>query len=1224
MKTLNKCFAILLCLLVLAGLCAPAAQAATEEKTIIRIYTADDLIEFARQCTLDSWSQNKTVLLQKNIDLSLTEFTPIPTFGGTFDGQGHTISGLNLRADGEVRGLFRYIQPSGLVRNLTVAGTILPASFKDQLGGIAGSNGGTILNCMFRGKIYGENTLGGIAGTNEASGRIISCSFTGSITGEHYVGGIAGQNLGSIVRCRNNGSINTTEVTPALDLSDTDLSNLNNAETAPAVTDIGGIAGFSSGVIQSCRNLGDVGYPHIGYNVGGIVGRQTGYLDSCVNSGLVQGRKDVGGIAGQMEPQLILKYDQTALDKLWGELDTLESMVDTFLADTAGASTHLTDKVQGISDSAATVKNAAADLSAAFTGWADGSIDRINDASARIVWTLERIVPVADTIEQAAGKMEHASDLLSSGLSEAGSALETGSEAAAEMSDASADMQTATIFIWKMLGELQDAMALLNQALGDSAVTEQAVNNMADAISALTDALASITVNLKLLQTAVDDLYQWTQDSPSLTLLRSGVSTLSECIDNSYLALNSITNALQSEDPFGEALMLGLEQLGTQLVNANQALLDINSGLNSLGPELRQGVQTIRSAADAITDNLVLAGTASKKLSDGLNLLVENVDIQALEKVLSTLTNSMTTVQGSVLALGLAMGHLEQGMALLSDTALELSGALDTFSQAGSAVADSIGLLEDAMADAKTLISELSEMPAIQFELLGETVADEGEALSAAADVFLESFNDLNAALRAEANALTDDLRDINAQVGAIVDLLHQFLIEEQEKESGDLLNDVSDQDCEDNRSAGKISACENLGTVNGDRNAAGIVGSLSIEYDFDPEDDLVISGSRNLEFSFLARAVVYHCINRGDVTAKKDCAGGIVGSMDLGRIAACQGYGSVTSTGGGYVGGIVGESYGSIVNCWAKCSLSGSDRVGGIAGLGSMIENCRSLVAPDNCEIPFVGAIAGQVCEGAELSGNFFVHHILAGIDGVSYKGQAEPLSYDEFCAMEDVPAEFSQFELTFTAGETTVAVIPFRYGDSLSALPDIPEKAGHSAQWPEFDLSFLSFSRTLDAQYMAYDTVLTDGQPVPGVLVSGSFSPGAQMAVTEAPASWLGADGVLYEGTAFTVTVTDPAVEDISYTLHWRLPEDGSYTLWIFGETGWTQQDYTPDGSYLLLHCTGESVTFCFIEEEPFPVMFLALAAASLLLLILIVVIIVRSVKRHKKTAAVSESKH
>ena len=74
-------------------------------------------------------------------------------------------------------------------------------------------------------------------------------------------------------------------------------------DNVPAYTDIGGIAGLSGGVIQSCRNEGAVGYEQIGYNIGGIAGRQSGYLDGCENSGKISGNKDVGGIVGPIPLQ---------------------------------------------------------------------------------------------------------------------------------------------------------------------------------------------------------------------------------------------------------------------------------------------------------------------------------------------------------------------------------------------------------------------------------------------------------------------------------------------------------------------------------------------------------------------------------------------------------------------------------------------------------------------------------------------------------------------------------------------------------------------------------------------------------------------------------------------------------------------------------------------------------------------------------------------------------
>ena len=201
--------AVLLAAVLLLSLMAPAALAAENTNTVY-LRTAEDLVNLSQNCTLDSWSQGKTVYLEADIDLSGADFVPIPTFGGTFEGQGHTISGLSITGSGNVRGLFRYIQPTGAVRDLNVTGTISPSDRKNTLGGLVGENQGTITNCSFSGTVSGADSIGGIAGINEAQGQIINCTFSGSATGEHYVGGIAGQNYGSIIQCENNGSINTT------------------------------------------------------------------------------------------------------------------------------------------------------------------------------------------------------------------------------------------------------------------------------------------------------------------------------------------------------------------------------------------------------------------------------------------------------------------------------------------------------------------------------------------------------------------------------------------------------------------------------------------------------------------------------------------------------------------------------------------------------------------------------------------------------------------------------------------------------------------------------------------------------------------------------------------------------------------------------------------------------------------------------------------------------
>ena len=101
-KPLRRLTAGLVCLCLLLGILVPAALALDGD---IHISSAADWRRLAQNCRLDTWSQGKTVVL--DCDLDLTGEASIPTFGGTFDGQGHTIQGWKLEGEGSHRGLFR-------------------------------------------------------------------------------------------------------------------------------------------------------------------------------------------------------------------------------------------------------------------------------------------------------------------------------------------------------------------------------------------------------------------------------------------------------------------------------------------------------------------------------------------------------------------------------------------------------------------------------------------------------------------------------------------------------------------------------------------------------------------------------------------------------------------------------------------------------------------------------------------------------------------------------------------------------------------------------------------------------------------------------------------------------------------------------------------------------------------------------------------------------------
>ena len=300
-KLLSRGTALLLALALTLGLC-PVSLAAGRSLTLRSL---EDLTAFAKNCASDRYSDGLTVRLAADIDAEGTAVS-IPLFLGTFEGQGHSISGLRLTESNSAYGLFSRVETGAAVRDLTVEAEVTPSGEQSRVGGIAGENAGSIENCAFSGVVVGSAAVGGIAGYNE--GTIQDCSASGVIRGTQYAGGIAGQNAGTLLRCENRAAVNTTvteeDITAAeLEELESTLYRLLKREevTETAVTtDSGGIAGFSTGVIQSCTNRGSVGYAHVGYNVGGIAGSGSRVTDCLSLVEITEAAQQSGAIAGEI------------------------------------------------------------------------------------------------------------------------------------------------------------------------------------------------------------------------------------------------------------------------------------------------------------------------------------------------------------------------------------------------------------------------------------------------------------------------------------------------------------------------------------------------------------------------------------------------------------------------------------------------------------------------------------------------------------------------------------------------------------------------------------------------------------------------------------------------------------------------------------------------------------------------------------------------------------
>ena len=192
---------------------APAGYVEDEQGNVT-ISDEAGLFWFAKQANAGNNFAGKTVTLANNIALTKA-WTPIGIynnskthFKGTFDGQNHTVSGVEVtenRAKGV--GFFGKVY-TGTIKNLTVEGTITTTNC-DYVGGIVGHGYATISNCTFKGSVGSTNTMqvGGIAGSGGFT--ITNCSVYGNVTAECWAGGIVGncQDGGAYTNCYVEGVI---------------------------------------------------------------------------------------------------------------------------------------------------------------------------------------------------------------------------------------------------------------------------------------------------------------------------------------------------------------------------------------------------------------------------------------------------------------------------------------------------------------------------------------------------------------------------------------------------------------------------------------------------------------------------------------------------------------------------------------------------------------------------------------------------------------------------------------------------------------------------------------------------------------------------------------------------------------------------------------------------------------------------------------------------------
>ena len=211
------------------------------------------------------------ITLDKNIDLTGKGWTPIGTsfdnsYKGTFDGGGHTITGLAVTTNDQFVGLFGYLNRAGMVKNVVMEGIQITSNHMfGCTGGVVGYSWGTIENCSVSGSVSGTDCVGGVVGSQKA-GSIIGCSSSATVKGKHYVGGVAGEKWGTMTACYATGNV-TLEI----------ASQKNNFG--------GGVVGLNGGSrVLACYATGNVtstGSSTGNVHIGGLFGDSYTTVTAC-------------------------------------------------------------------------------------------------------------------------------------------------------------------------------------------------------------------------------------------------------------------------------------------------------------------------------------------------------------------------------------------------------------------------------------------------------------------------------------------------------------------------------------------------------------------------------------------------------------------------------------------------------------------------------------------------------------------------------------------------------------------------------------------------------------------------------------------------------------------------------------------------------------------------------------------------------------------------------
>ena len=284
------------------------------------VTSADGLMNVAE--LVNGGKSDINITLDKNIDLTGKDWTPIGTdydnsYKGTFDGGGHTITGLIFTTNDEYAGLFGYLNRAGTVKNVVMEGVQITSNqiYGGSIGGVVGSSWGTIENCSVSGSISGTVYVGGVVGV-QIGGSITGCSSSATVKGMVDVGGVAGQTNSSatLTACYATGNV-TLEIAPKKNIAGGGLVGMNAGSR-------GLLACYATGNVTSTGS--STGQVHIGGFLGNNYTTVTaGYWKNNHEQGIGYNKEGIAPEATKVDGSVVTW--QKAVDAMNTALQTAGS-----------------------------------------------------------------------------------------------------------------------------------------------------------------------------------------------------------------------------------------------------------------------------------------------------------------------------------------------------------------------------------------------------------------------------------------------------------------------------------------------------------------------------------------------------------------------------------------------------------------------------------------------------------------------------------------------------------------------------------------------------------------------------------------------------------------------------------------------------------------------------------------------------------------------------------